>query len=264
MRALFAAILFSLLPAAAIAQERPREPARPDSAPTLPTIGLPLPQIGLPLPQIGLPPPKPRPTRVDRPVNRGDRSPDRRPPRGDGKRGPRPPQVIVYPVPVYGWSQPADSSAAPVAEESVNDTAPPPATAPAPVDRPVGALRLDLQPETDAQLYVDGYFIGTIAEMGTELGLNPGEHSIDVRADGYEPMTVKVKIDADRTITYRGTLQSSNASGAATPAPRAAPKAAAQRGPFYMIPGCYLGNVPPAEAALPKTCDPRRAVTVWP
>jgi hypothetical protein len=266
MRVVYAAILFFLLPGFAFAQQSRSDPDPPSSSTglPLPQIGLPLPQIGLPLPQIGLPPAQPR--RVERPIDRRNQAPDRRPP-GDreGKRGPRPPQVVVYPVPVYGWSQPIGAEAAVPADENVNDTAPPPAAVPAPAaDRQTGALRLDLQPETDAQLYVDGYFIGTIADMGTELGLSAGPHTIDVRADGYEPMSVNVKIDADRTITYRGALQSARANGA-SPAPRAVPKpAAAQRGPFYMIPGCYLGNVPPAEAALPKTCDPRRAVTVWP
>jgi hypothetical protein len=30
---------------------------------------------------------------------------------------------------------------------------------------------------------------------------------------------------------------------------------------FYLIPGCYMGNVPPKEANLPATCDITRAVS---
>jgi hypothetical protein len=30
---------------------------------------------------------------------------------------------------------------------------------------------------------------------------------------------------------------------------------------FYLVPGCYMGNVPPEEANLPATCDLARAVS---
>ena len=49
------------------------------------------------------------------------------------------------------------------------------------------------------------------------------------------------------------------------PAPDAAvkaPAAAKQPETFYLIPGCYMGNVPPKEANLPATCDVARAVSV--
>ena len=31
---------------------------------------------------------------------------------------------------------------------------------------------------------------------------------------------------------------------------------------FYVIPGCYMGNVPPEDTGLPEGCDPRRAITI--
>jgi hypothetical protein len=42
---------------------------------------------------------------------------------------------------------------------------------------------------------------------------------------------------------------------AAAPATRSAPVT------FYLIPGCYMGNVPPKEAHLRPDCDPDRAIT---
>jgi hypothetical protein len=59
---------------------------------------------------------------------------------------------------------------------------------------------------------------------------------------------------------------------ASTPAPEPAPPAAAPdpaappiaRKPFYFIEGCYLGDVPPAEAKLPASCDPAKATIYWP
>ena len=31
---------------------------------------------------------------------------------------------------------------------------------------------------------------------------------------------------------------------------------------FYVIPGCYLGNLPPREVGLPSGCDPNKARTI--
>ncbi len=49
------------------------------------------------------------------------------------------------------------------------------------------------------------------------------------------------------------------------PEPNAAVKApptAKEPATFSLIPGCYMGNVPPQEANLPATCDIARAVSV--
>jgi hypothetical protein len=48
----------------------------------------------------------------------------------------------------------------------------------------------------------------------------------------------------------------------ATPAAPAAPPI--PRKPFYFIEGCYLGDVPPAAAKLPASCDPAKATIFWP
>lgn len=262
MRAFAAAVLLALLPGLAVAQE-PRA-ARSKPVPDLPSIGLPLPRIGLPLPRIGPPPPATAPSRVQRPAHRrGRQSPDR--PRHRQGRA-HTPRAVVYVVPAYLPSG-VDAQADAVTPGSAGDTAvqDPGAQANA---SDAGTLRLELQPATSAQLFVDDLFIGTTDETGPELALAAGTHSVEVRADGYEPLRVNVRIEAKRTITYRGALVSLNAAPAAKHAaparPAPAKRPAAARKPFYMIPGCYLGDVPPADAGLPKTCDPALAVTIWP
>lgn len=258
MRVLLAVTLLALLPGWAAAGQRAHG-EKPDPPASLPAIGLPLPDIGLPLPTIGLPPQQPR----GRAVTPGRRPapPPRGPHRGNGRGHPR--AGIVYVVPTYGVVEP------PAADAPAEDAAPS-AVAPAtPEPPPGGTLWLDLEPATvNGQVFVDGYYVGTTADVGRELALEAGAHAVEVRAPGYEPMTVNVKIDAGRALTYRAALQ---AAGTPAPAPTAragqAAKAAQpppRRKPFYAIPGCYLGDVPPKEAALPKNCDPAKAVTIWP
>lgn len=124
-------------------------------------------------------------------------------------------------------------------------------------------LLLDVQPYGTAQLYVDGFFVGTANDVGGELTLEAGTHNIEMHAEGYETASVNVKIDAGRAITYRGTLQPLKTTEAEPPAPAAEGKPA-QRKPFYVIPGCYIGDVPPKDAGLPATCDLSRTVTIRP
>ncbi len=74
---------------------------------------------------------------------------------------------------------------------------------------PIGNLRVDVQPMS-AQIFVDGYFVGTVDDFYhtlAGLSLSPGAHRLEFRAPGYATLTVDVLIEANRTITYRGTLQ---------------------------------------------------------
>ena len=76
-----------------------------------------------------------------------------------------------------------------------------------------------------------------------------GQHRIDLSAPGYDPLAVDVRIAPTQTITYRERLKRTQA-----PALPGGPTT------FYLIPGCYMGNVPPKDAHLPATCDLGRAV----
>lgn len=75
--------------------------------------------------------------------------------------------------------------------------------------RPYGGVRLDLA-QRSAEVYVGGYYVGTVDNFdGTfqQLNLEPGLHQIEVRAPGFEPLTLDVRIDPGRTVTYRTELQ---------------------------------------------------------
>ncbi len=71
-----------------------------------------------------------------------------------------------------------------------------------------GGLRLKVTPET-AQVYVDGYFAGTVDQFNSwyqKLDLQPGPHKIELRANGFQTAIFDVEIRAGETITYKGDL----------------------------------------------------------
>ncbi len=121
----------------------------------------------------------------------------------------------------------------------------------------VGRLALDVQPAT-AQVFVDGYYVGTAADFTASTGglvLETGPHRIDLVMPDHELMSFDVRIAPNQFITYRQVLKPINAQPVQPPAVRSAPAT------FYLIPGCYMGNVPPKEANLRPTCDPAQAIT---
>jgi hypothetical protein len=72
-----------------------------------------------------------------------------------------------------------------------------------------GGVRIDL-PQRDAQVFVDGYYAGVVNDFdGTlqHLDLTPGPHRIEIRADGFAPITFEVNVEPGRTITYRADMQ---------------------------------------------------------
>lgn len=245
MRHVLAAILVLVLPTWAAAQSARHR----DEPASLPAIGLPLPQIGLPLPTLGLPAPQPAP-RASRPTPRPGKP--GRPPRGGGK-GHKPPAAVFIGPGYYPWyDEPEPPPPAPEPQP-----APEPYSEPAPV---TGTLHLEVQPSTGLQFFADGFYVGTSEDLNNTLALEPGPHRVEIRAPGYETASVDVKVDAGRTITYRGALTPAGGKAAEPPA-RVEPAA---KKPVYFIPGCYLGNVPPKDAGLPATCDLSKAVLVSP
>jgi hypothetical protein len=110
-----------------------------------------------------------------------------------------------------------------------------------------GSLLLEVEPRT-ADVYVDGFYIGSVSDViQNGVLLTAGRHWIDLRAAGYDTLTVPVNVQAGQAVRYRGALASVSAKSASGPA----------RGPqtIYLITGCYAGNRPPNESALPVGCD---------
>ena len=117
----------------------------------------------------------------------------------------------------------------------------------APVAR--GGLLFETIPGS-AQVYVDGYYVGLVADFGISgraLELEAGPHRVELRAAGYATLAFSVNIVANQTTRYRGDLQRIAAT-VPLPAAPAAPKTT------YVIPNCYAGDRPPARP-LPAGCD---------
>jgi hypothetical protein len=251
-------LLLTVLPGVALAQRASEPRSRGGEGSTLPPIGMPLPEIGMPLPPIGLRLPPlglkpPEPATAHRPGPGGERrrgpaSPERR----HGRRGPG----VVYVLPAYypWWDEGVAAPGASAAEEAV----------------PTGTVWFDIEPRGVGEVYIDGYLAGTTMDVRGSIPLDAGRHRIEVLAEGYEPVTVDVRVDAGGVVTLRRALRpvaAPAAPAARLPEPGVPSTAPAQpipRKPFYFIPGCYLGDVPPNEARLPANCDVSKATVIHP
>lgn len=131
--------------------------------------------------------------------------------------------------------------------------APPPAETEAASMRTTGVLRLDITPATGLQYYVDGMFIGSSSELGTEFEVNAGARRIEIRAPGYKPVIFDARFVPGGIVTRRGALEPLADSAAL---PRATGSAT-----MFVISGCYMGNARPDPGALPKGCDIGRLIT---
>jgi hypothetical protein len=133
--------------------------------------------------------------------------------------------------------------------------APPRVAEPLPVEAPAkGSLILRVQPGS-AQVWVDGYYVGSADDFDGSprtLALDAGPHTIELDEPAHETVRFEVKTVSNEPIIYRRALTRVSI---AVPAPIPSTST-----PVFLIPGCYLGNVPPKDAGLPATCDLSRAV----
>jgi hypothetical protein len=197
--------------------------------------------IGLPLPRIGLGPAPHRPIAPNAP-----HAPRRRRHAPVTLFAPYAPYAPVWP---FYLPQPV---AAPLPPQAPAPIYPLIAGTPSPLEAPApGRLVLYVEPKT-AEVFADGYYIGVSDDFSPARGgalIEAGVHHIDISAPGHEPAGVDLRVTPGQHVTYRASLK---------PVP---PPAAAAPTTFYLIPGCYMGNIPPKDAHLPDTCDQTRAVT---
>jgi PEGA domain len=170
----------------------------------------------------------------------------------------RPHRSAIYFIPAYGWPYPYGAATASATPALPDGSPTPPKPQPLP-----GRLRLDIEPGGAQQLYVDNYYVGTLEDFSSEVELEAGPHTIEIQAPGYETLHIDVMIAPGRSITYRGTLKTTDAK----PAPEAAVPSSTSVTPatpmtLYFIPHCYIGNVPPQEVGLPASCDLARVITI--
>jgi hypothetical protein len=72
-----------------------------------------------------------------------------------------------------------------------------------------GSVRLKIKPR-DGQVYVDGYFVGTVDQFDglfQKLSIDAGGHRIEIRSEGHEVIQFDVLITPGETVTYKGELK---------------------------------------------------------
>ena len=146
---------------------------------------------------------------------------------------------------IFGYPETADVES----RRSYRAPAPTPST---------GLLRLAVTPSF-AQVFVDSYYVGTVEDVNAQrvLELDAGPHRLEIRAPHYQTLTVDVRIVPLETVTYRGALEPTRA--AAPPPPATGPPTV-----MYVIPKCYLGNLPPRQSRLPSGCDVKQVQVLKP
>lgn len=228
-------LTLAILLSTAIVTAQQRHPAPPRPATTPRTTPAPAPPVVLPFPPLmpqpagGLTPGVTFPFR-DHPVY----SPNRRPGRG-GYGG------------SYGGGYGGGYFYAP-------DTQPTPTAPTTTTAEATGMLRLSGTPAS-AQVFVDGYYVSTLADLEAQrvLTLPSGPHRVELKANDYTTTTFDVRIDPNDTVNYRAALEHVR-----PPAPVRAVAPTAAPAKMYVIPNCYLGNVPPKADRLPRGCDIKR------
>jgi hypothetical protein len=105
------------------------------------------------------------------------------------------PYAAASPYPAYDGNVPYDS--APTYDAS-----------PAAAEQP-GGLSFTITP-VNAAVFVDGVYVGTADEFGPSaqpLGLAPGRHRIEIRADGFRTMAFDADVVAGQVMPYQAVLQ---------------------------------------------------------
>ena len=75
--------------------------------------------------------------------------------------------------------------------------------------REVGNLRLKVKP-SNAQVHIDGYYVGVVDSFDgalQRLRVEAGNHRVELKAEGYEPVQFDVMIIPGDTITYKGEMK---------------------------------------------------------
>ena len=78
-----------------------------------------------------------------------------------------------------------------------------------PIKEESGSLRIRVKPN-NAKVYLDGTLVGSVDEYDGftgHLAATAGTHQIELRADGYEPLTMTVNVEADKTLTTRASMK---------------------------------------------------------
>jgi hypothetical protein len=72
-----------------------------------------------------------------------------------------------------------------------------------------GSVSFEISPAT-AEVYIDGTSVGRVSDLGPTtqpLALVPGRHHVEIRADGYQTLSIDADVMAGQVIPYQGTMQ---------------------------------------------------------
>jgi hypothetical protein len=72
-----------------------------------------------------------------------------------------------------------------------------------------GSISFDISPST-AEVYIDATYVGRVSDLGPTtqpLALTPGRHHVEVRASGYQTLSIDADVTAGQVIPYQGRLQ---------------------------------------------------------
>jgi hypothetical protein len=72
-----------------------------------------------------------------------------------------------------------------------------------------GSVSFEITPST-AEVYIDGKYVARVSDLGPTtqpLALTPGRHHVEIRAAGYQTLTIEADVVAGQVIPYRGTMQ---------------------------------------------------------
>jgi len=120
----------------------------------------------------------------------------------------------AYPYPAYPYpAYPYPPTGYPGYPTS---TYPPPSSAPGSVgvqpgqnQANTGGVSFAITPAT-AEVFVDGSYVGTVGQFTPTtqpLGLTPGRHRIEIRAQGYRTLDFDVDVVAGQVIPYQGVME---------------------------------------------------------
>ena len=120
-----------------------------------------------------------------------------------------------------------------------------------------GYLQLQMQPLTGL-VFVDGLYVGSVDDLRGGRRFDAGPHRLEIRAPGYQSISIDIRIDPNETTVYRTDLPRVAVAPVAAPVVAAAPKT------FYVIPGCYAGDRRPETQRLPQGCQTANMFSVPP
>jgi hypothetical protein len=126
---------------------------------------------------------------------------------------------------------------------------------------PEASVRLEVTPR-DAEVYVDGYYAGTVDDFDgafQRLHVEPGEHEIEVYREGFRPFRQKVYLTSDHTFRVRQALQplAQGEQPEPRPQPLNPPPQGAQPSPGAPMPRGRRPMPPPPPGSDPRAGQPQ-------